>query len=63
MRNDSIVSELRQARPIAPADVEPPLDVCERILATPRPSSGDGSAAGPSGAAGAPGRSRSRRGR
>jgi hypothetical protein len=35
MRNDSIVSELRQARPIAPADVEPPLDVCERILATP----------------------------
>jgi hypothetical protein len=34
MRNDSIVSELRQARPSAPTKVEPPLEVCERILAT-----------------------------
>jgi hypothetical protein len=34
MRNDTIVSELRQARPTAPSDVEPPLEVCERILAT-----------------------------
>src|SRR4051794_20187057 len=33
MRNDTIVSELRQARPIAPSEVEPPLEVCERILA------------------------------
>src|SRR6185295_240602 len=37
MRNDTIVSELRQARPVAPASVEPPLEVCERILAAPAP--------------------------
>jgi hypothetical protein len=34
MRNDSILSEVRQARPSAAGDVEPPLEVCERILAT-----------------------------
>jgi len=33
MRNDTIVTELRQARPAAPGDVAPPFEVCERILA------------------------------
>jgi hypothetical protein len=32
MRNDAIIAELRQARPVASTDV-PPLEVCERILA------------------------------
>src|SRR3954462_1936938 len=34
MRNDTILSELRQARPSPAGDVEPPLEVCERVLAT-----------------------------
>jgi len=32
MRDDTIIAELRQARPVASTDV-PPLEVCERILA------------------------------
>lgn len=33
MRNDAIIDELRQARPAAPSDLAPPLEVCEQILA------------------------------
>jgi hypothetical protein len=33
MPDDTIITELRQARPVAPSHVVPPLEVCERILA------------------------------
>lgn len=33
MRNDTLIDELRQARPVAPSDLTPPSEVCEQILA------------------------------